>query len=270
MAGCAVRSWLPLEELGRPRIDVIVTLSGIFRDLLPLQTRMLAEACWLASAADEPLDMNFVRANSLKHQQTHDCDLETASLRVFSNAEGAYGANVNLMIDSGAWTDPDELADSFERQKGYAYGIKGPPRRQGALMASALAGCDLAYQNLESVELGVTTIDQYVDTLGGVSRMIRKGKGEAAPVYIGDETQGAGKVRRLEEQVALEIRTRMLNPAWYEPMLKHGGEGVHQIEAGVTATMGWSATTGEVSPWVYQQISETFVLDETCATGLRP
>ncbi len=252
---------IALQELGRPRIDVIVTLSGIFRDLLPLQTRMLAEACWLASAADEPLEMNFVRANSLKHQQTQDCDLETASLRVFSNAEGAYGANVNLMIDSGAWTDPDELADSFERQKGYAYGMKGPPRRQGALMASALAGCDLAYQNLESVELGVTTIDQYVDTLGGVSRMIRRGKGEAAPVYIGDETQGMGKVRRLEEQVALEIRTRMLNPAWYEPMLKHGGEGVHQIEAGVTATMGWSATTGEVSPWVYQQISETFVLD---------
>jgi len=247
---------VPLEDLGRPRIDVIVTLSGIFRDLLPLQTRMLAEACWLASSADEPLNMNFVRANSIQHQQTQNCDLETASLRVFS-----YGANVNLMIDSGAWTDPDQLANSFERQKGYAYGIKGPPRRRGALMASAMAGCDLAYQNLESVELGVTTIDQYVDTLGGVSRMIRKGKGEAAPVYIGDETRGIGKVRRLEEQVSLEIRTRMLNPAWYEPMLKHGGEGVHQIEAGVTATMGWSATTGEVSPWVYQQISETFVLD---------
>jgi len=247
---------VPLEDLGRPRIDVIVTLSGIFRDLLPLQTRMLAEACWLASSADEPLNMNFVRANSIQHQQTQNCDLETASLRVFS-----YGANVNLMIDSGAWTDPDQLANSFERQKGYAYGIKGPPRRRGALMASAMAGCDLAYQYLESFELGVTSIDQYVDTLGGVSRMIRKGKGEAAPVYIGDETRGIGKVRRLEEQVSLEIRTRMLNPAWYEPMLKHGGEGVHQIEAGVTATMGWSATTGEVSPWVYQQISETFVLD---------
>ncbi len=253
---------IALAELGRPRIDVIATLSGIFRDLLPLQTRMLAEASLLASRADEPLDMNFVRANSLKHQSAHGCDLETASLRVFSNAEGAYGANVNLMIDAGCWSEPDELADAFERQKGYAYGVKGPPQRQGALMASVLSGCDLAYQNLESVELGVTTIDQYVDTLGGVSRMIRKGRGEAAPVYIGDETQGSGKVRRLEEQVALEVRTRMLNPAWYEPLLKHGGEGVHQIECGVTATMGWSATTGEVSPWVYQQISETFVLDE--------
>jgi magnesium chelatase subunit H len=264
---------VPLAELGRPRIDVIATLSGIFRDLLPLQTRMLAEAAWLATIADEPCEMNFIRANSQQHQQTHACDLETAALRVFSNAEGAYGANVNLMIDAGCWTDPDELAQAFERQKGYAYGVKGPPQRQGALMATALASCELAYQNLESVELGVTTIDQYVDTLGGVSRMIRKGRGEAAPVYIGDETQGAGKVRRLEEQVALEVRTRMLNPAWYEPMLRHGGEGVHQIEAGVTATMGWSATTGEVSPWVYQQISETFVLDEAMRdrlAGLNP
>jgi magnesium chelatase subunit H len=253
---------IPLAELGRPRIDVITTLSGIFRDLLPLQTRMLAEAAWLATEADEPLDMNFVKANSLAHQATHGCDLETAALRVFSNAEGAYGANVNLLIDSGCWTDPDELANAFETQKGYAYGVKGKPVRQGALMVSALSTCELAYQNLESVELGVTTIDQYVDTLGGVSQMIRKSRGAAAPVYIGDETQGQGKVRRLEEQVALEMRTRMLNPSWYEPMLRHGGEGVHQIEAGVTATMGWSATTGEVSPWVYQQISETYVLDD--------
>jgi magnesium chelatase subunit H len=264
---------VPLSELGRPRIDVIATLSGIFRDLLPLQTRMLAEAAWLATIADEPEAMNFVRANSRLHQRAHGCDLETAALRVFSNAEGAYGANVSLMIDAGCWTDPDELAQAFERQKGYAYGVKGAPRREGALMASALGGCDLAYQNLDSVELGVTTIDQYVDTLGGVSRMIRKGRGTAAPVYIGDATQGSAKVRRLEEQVALEVRTRMLNPAWYEPMLRHGGEGVHQIEAGVTATMGWSATTGEVSPWVYQQLSETFVLDAAMRdrlAGLNP
>jgi magnesium chelatase subunit H len=129
-------------------------------------------------------------------------------------------------------------------------------------MAAALGRCDLAYQNLESVELGVTTVDQYVDTLGGISRAIARGAGAARPVYIGDATQGRAKVRRLEEQVALEMRTRMLNPAWYEPMLRHGGEGVHHIEAGVTAALGWSATTGEVQPWVYQRISETFVLDE--------
>ena len=253
---------IPLDELGRPRIDVIATLSGVFRDLLPLQTRMLAEAALLAAEADEPLELNFVRAHAIAHQSEHGCDFETAALRVFSNAQGAYGAQVNLMIDNGAWTDPDELADSFERQKGYAYGVKGVPIRQAAILASALRTVDCAYQNLESVELGITSIDQYVDALGGISRAVTRAKGgETAPVYIGDQTQGTGKVRSLQEQVALETRTRILNPVWTESLLRHGYEGVRAIEGHVTTTMGWSATTGEVDPWVYQRISETYVLD---------
>ncbi|WP_010162316.1 magnesium chelatase subunit H [Sphingomonas sp. PAMC 26617] len=250
-----------LEELGRPRIDVVVTLSGVFRDLLPLQTRMLAQAALLAAEADEPDAQNFVRRHARAHAAAHGCDLETAALRVFSNAEGAYGANVNLMIDTGAWTDPDELADSFERQKGFAYGVKGAPVRQAEVLKAALQTVDCAYQNLESVELGITSIDQYVDTLGGISRAVTRAKGTAAPVYIGDQTQGAGKVRSLQEQVALETRTRVLNPVWTEGLLRHGYEGVRQIEGSVTTTMGWSATTGEVDPWVYQRISETYVLD---------
>jgi len=252
---------IPLEELGRPRIDVVVTLSGIFRDLLPLQTRMIAEAAWLASDADEPDTMNFVRKHSLAHQSRHGCDLETASLRVFSNAEGAYGANVNQLIDAGCWTDPDEIADLFEKQKGYAYGRSGGPVRQASLLQSALAGVEFAYQNLDSVELGVTDIDHYVDALGGISRSVARARGTAAPIYIVDSTQGASKVRTLGEQVELETRTRMLNPVWYEGMLKHGFEGVRHIEGHVTNTMGWSATTGQVAPWIYEKISETYMLD---------
>ncbi|MXP44894.1 magnesium chelatase subunit H [Allopontixanthobacter sediminis] len=253
---------IPLDELGRPRIDVVITLSGIFRDLLPLQTRMIAEATWLATMADEPQDRNFVRKHSLSHQAKHGCDLETACLRVFSNAQGAYGANVNMMIDGGAWTDPEELADMFETHKGYAYGRKGAPVQHRALFESELACVDLTYQNLESVELGVTDIDHYVDGLGGISRAVEKARGAAVPIYVVDATQGSTKVRTLGEQIDLETRTRMLNPKWYEGMLKHGFEGVRQIESHVTNTMGWSATTGTVSPWVYQKISETFVLDD--------
>ena len=253
---------IPLAELGRARIDVIVTLSGIFRDLLPLQTRMIAEAAWLAASADEPLELNFVRKHTLAHQATHGCDLETAALRVFSNAEGSYGANVNLLIDDGAWTDPDEIAEVYERQKGYAYGRTGQPARQAAMFKSALASVELSYQNLDSVELGVTDISHYVDALGGMNRSITRARGEAAPVYILDATQGAAKVRTLGEQVALESRTRTLNPVWYEGMLKHGFEGVREIEGHLTHTMGWSATTGDVDPWIYQRISETFVLDD--------
>ena len=252
---------ISLEELGRPRIDVVVTLSGIFRDLLPLQTRMIADATYLATIADETPEQNFVRKHSLAHQAAHGCDLETASLRVFSNQQGAYGANVNMMIDGGAWTDPEELANMFETHKGYAYGRSGEPAQHRALFESELAGVELTYQNLESVELGVTDIDHYVDGLGGMSKAVAKARGEAAPVYIVDATQGDTKVRTLGEQIDLETRTRMLNPKWYEGMLKHGFEGVRNIEVHVTNTMGWSATTGSVSPWVYQKISETFILD---------
>ena len=253
---------IPLCELGRPRIDVVMTLSGIFRDLLPLQSKLLAEAAYLAAAAEEPLEQNFVRKNALAHQAAHGCDLETAALRVFSNAEGAYGSNVNHLIDSGRWDDEDEIAEVYARRKCFAYGRNGAPQAQRALLQSILAQVDLAYQNLESVELGVTTVDHYFDTLGGISRAASRAKGTTTPVYIGDQTRGPGKVRTLSEQVALETRARVLNPKWYEGMLKHGYEGVRQIESHVTNTVGWSATTGQVAPWVYENLSDAFVLDE--------
>ena len=253
---------IPLEELGRPRIDVVMTLSGIFRDLLPLQTRMLAEAAWLAATADEPAESNHVRAHTMAHAEAQNIDFDTAALRVFSNADGAYGSNVNHLVDAGAWDDEDELADTFQKRKCFAYGRDGTPAAQPELMNAVLAEVDLAYQNLESVELGVTTIDHYFDTLGGISRAVRRARGgEEAPVYISDQTRGDGKVRTLNEQVALETRTRALNPKWYEGMLSHGHEGVRQIEAHVTNSVGWSATTGQVDPWVYQRMTETFLLD---------
>ena len=253
---------IPLAELGRPRIDVVMTLSGIFRDLLPLQTRMLAEAAYKAATADEPCTENFIRAHALDYAQKMGCDIEDAALRVFSNAEGAYGSNVNALVDSGAWGEEDELADAYEARKSFAYGRDGKAKKNASLLQAALGDVDLAYQNLESVELGVTTVDHYFDTLGGISRAVKRAKGSDAPVFIGDQTRGAGIVRSLQDQVALETRSRSLNPKWFEGMLKHGHEGVRQIEAQVTNTLGWSATTGQVEPWVYQRLSETFVLDE--------
>ena len=253
---------IPLAQLGRPRIDVVVTLSGIFRDLMPLQIRVLAEAAWLCASADEPLEQNHVRRHALAYQQEHGCTLEVASLRVYGNAEGAYGSNVNNLIESGNWSDEDELAETYSRRKGFAYGRSGRAVQQGALLKSVLADVHLAYQNLDSVELGITTVDNYFDTLGGITQAVKRAQGgKPPPVYIGDQTRGEGTVRSLREQVALETRTRTLNPKWYEGMLEHGYEGVRQIEVHVTNTMGWSATTGQVQPWVYQQLTETFMLD---------
>jgi magnesium chelatase subunit H len=119
--------------------------------------------------------------------------METAALRVFGNAEGAYGSNVNHLVDNSRWEDEDELAETYSRRKGFAYGRSGRPVQQAALLQSVLAGVELAYQNLDSVELGVTTVDTYFDTLGGISRAVKRAKGtgrSVAPVYIGDQTRG--------------------------------------------------------------------------------
>ena len=256
---------IPLAELGRPRVDVVITLSGIFRDLMPLQIRLLAEAAFMAASADEPLEMNWVRKHSLAYQQEHGCTLEVAALRVYGNAEGAYGSNVNNLVESSKWDDESEIGETYSRRKGFAYGRGGMAVQQTALLQSVLADVQLTYQNLDSVELGVTTVDNYFDTLGGITQAVKIAKGgqskDMPPVYIGDQTKGEGAVRSLREQVSLETRTRMLNPKWYEGMLEHGYEGVRQIEVHVTNTMGWSATTGQVQPWVYKQLTETFLLD---------
>ena len=178
---------------------MIVTLSGIFRDLLPLQTRLLAEAACSPPSADEPVEQNFVRKPC--------AGLCRAAWRATSrpprcassrNAEGAYGANVNLLIDNRRLDDEDELADAFERARALPTAAPAAARQSRAAAAARSQDVDLAYQNLESVELGVTTVDHYFDTLGGISRAVQPRQGgRTAPVYIGDQTRGEGKVRTL-------------------------------------------------------------------------
>jgi magnesium chelatase subunit H len=252
----------PLATLGRPRVDVIITLSGIFRDLLPMQTRLLAEAALLAAGADEPVEQNFVRKHVLAYMAANGGTIEEAALRVFSNQEGSYGANVNSLVESGAWENEDELGRAYLARKGFAYGVDGKPARHDKVLAQVLGTVEAAYQNLESLELGVTSVDHYFDGLGGMTRAITAVKGEKPALYIGDQTRGEGKMRTLTEQVALEMRTRTLNPKYIEDLLVHGHEGVRQLEAQVTNTLGWSATTGAVDPWVYKRMTETFVLDK--------
>ena len=213
--------------------------------------------------ADEPEALNPIRQYALAFMAENGCDMKTAALRVFSNAEGAYGSNVNQLVDSSSFDDENDLADAYQTRKSFAYGTDGAASQQSDLLQNTLANVDLAYQNLESVELGVTTVDHYFDTLGGIASAVKRAKGtDTTPIYIGDQTRGGATVRTLQDQVALETRARNLNPKYFEGLLKHGHEGVRQIEANITNTVGWSATTGKVDPWVYQQLSETFVLDD--------
>lgn len=257
---------IPAAQLGRPRVDVVITLSGIFRDLLPLQVKLLAEAAQLCAEADEDPSQNFIRKHALETMAETGCTMEEAALRVFSNADGAYGSNVNLLIETGRWEDQDELADQFVQRKSFAYGMNGRPVAQPALMKRILATAEVSFQGLDSVDLGATDIDQYVESLGGVTRVIAQQRGGATPaVYMGDYSSAQGKVRSLEEQVELESRTKLLNPKWYEGQLEYGYEGARNLTGHVCTTLGWSATGGKkaVPEWVYGEVSNTFVLDKT-------
>lgn len=252
---------LSLAQLGRPRVDVVASLSGIFRDLLPLQVKLLAEAALLCASAEEPEDRNFIRRHALAAMREDGVDLETASLRVFGNSEGSYGSNVNLLLETGRWEDEDQLADLFVQRKGFAYGADGKCRAGQKMMKRALGTASLSFQNVDSVELGATDIDQYVEALGGVNRVIELQQRKKVACYMGDHTGKDGKIRTLEEQVVLETRTRVLNPKWFEGQLVHGYEGVRNIAGHVATTVGWSSTTGSVPGWVYGDMAQTFVLD---------
>ena len=125
---------------------MVITLSGIFRDLMPLQIKLLAEAAFLAAEADEPSDQNFIRKHALAYMAEHQCSLEEASLRVYGNAEGAYGSNVNSLVENSRWDQEDELAETYSRRKGFAYGSSGRPIQQPKLLQSVMKEVQRPYQ----------------------------------------------------------------------------------------------------------------------------
>lgn len=260
---------LPLSELGRPRIDVVCTVSGIFRDLMPNQMELLDRAARLAAQANEPYEMNFIKKH-VDEEMAKGVSFEEAAARVFSNAPGNYGANVNFMVDSGSWESEDELAEAFLTRKGFAFGVKAQGEEARKLMESALSRVQLSFQNVDSAEIGITDVDHYFEYLGGISKTVEKlNGGKRPPALLADSLSatsgGLGQgnnIRTIEEMVRLESRTKLLNPKWYEGMLKFGYEGVREIEVRVTNTYGWSATAKAVDNWVYDGIDQTFVQND--------
>ncbi len=255
---------IPLAELGRPRVDVVVTVSGIFRDLFAHQMHLLDRAARLAATADEPLEQNFVRKHALEQARELDMSVEDAAARVFSNAPGSYGANVNHLVESSTWDTEQQLSDAFLNRKSFAFGPRGEWTEARTLMEKALATVDATFQNVDSIELGISDIDHYYEYLGGVTKSVENLRGKRPPVLVSEAfaTMGSERVRSLEQMVRLETRAKLLNPRWYEGMLSHGYEGVHEIEARVSNTYGWSATADAVEGWVYQGVADTFLLDE--------
>jgi magnesium chelatase subunit H len=265
---------IPLAELGRPRIDVVMTVSGIFRDLFSPTVQLLDRAVRLVAHLDEPPALNYVRKHVLEQLEREGCDFDEAAVRVFSNAPGNYGSNVNFMVMDSQWEQEETLGDLFVTRKCFAYGrdskgksIEG--REARVAMDCALARVEATYQNIDTFEIGLTDVDHYFEYLGGVSKAVEK-RAQARPsIYLSDTLSNDVKIRSLEETVRLETRTKTLNPKWYEGMLQHGFRGVSEIENHVSNTFGWSATADAVDDWIYSEVANTFVFDESMLNRLR-
>ncbi|HYV83664.1 MAG TPA: cobaltochelatase subunit CobN [Pyrinomonadaceae bacterium] len=265
---------IPLAELGRPRIDVVMTVSGIFRDLFSPTVQLLDKAVRLVAQLDEPLELNYVRKHVLQQVEQDRCDLDDAAVRVFSNAPGNYGTNVNFMVMDSQWDREETLGDLFVTRKCFAYGRDSTGRafegREARVaMDRALSRVEATYQNIDTFEIGLTDVDHYFEYLGGVSKAVEKRAKARPAIYLSDSLSREVKIRSLEETVRLETRAKTLNPKWYEGMLKHGFRGVAEIENHVSNTFGWSATADAVDDWVYTEVANTFLFDEQMLERLR-
>src|SRR5712692_2104327 len=259
---------IPLQELKRPRIDVVMTVSGIFRDLFAPTMALLDKAVRRVATLDEPLEMNYVRRNVSERTDAGAKEFDDAVTRVFSNAPGNYGTNVNFMVMDSQWENEETLGDLFVTRKCFAYtrdskGRSVEGREARHLMDHALSKVEATYQNIDSFEVGITDVDHYFEYLGGISKAVEMRAKSRPAIYLSDSLSPQTKIRSLEETVRLETRTKTLNPKWYEGMLKHGFRGVAEIENHVANTFGWSATADAVDPWIYTDIARTFLLDST-------
>lgn len=252
---------VPLTELGRPRIDVTVRISGFFRDAFPHVVGMLDDAVRLVAGLDEPYEDNYVRAHVAADTQGHGDD-RRATMRIFGSAPGAYGAGLLPLIDSRNWRDDSDLAEVYAVWGGYAYGrdLDGVPARQD--MESAYRRIAVAAKNVDTREHDIADSDDYFQYHGGMVATVRALTGRAPAAYVGDSTRpDAVRTRTLSEETARVFRARVVNPNWLAAMRRHGYKGAFELAATVDYLFGYDATTGVLADWMYDRLTAAYVLD---------
>jgi cobaltochelatase CobN len=255
-------SVIPLAELGRPRIDVTVRISGFFRDAFPHVVHLLDDAVRLVAALAEPEEDNYVRAHVAADVAEHGDD-RRATTRVFGSKPGSYGAGLLPLIDSHNWRDDKDLAEVYAVWGGFAYGrgLDGAPARED--MEAAYRRIAVAAKNTDTREHDIADSDDYFQYHGGMIATVRALTGRAPAAYIGDSTRpDAVRTRSLTEETARVFRSRVVNPRWIAAMRRHGYKGAFELAATVDYLFGYDATTGVVSDWMYEQLAQTYLLDE--------
>ncbi|CAM9309741.1 unnamed protein product [Ectocarpus sp. 4 AP-2014] len=269
---------VPLSELKRPRIDVLASLSGIFRDSFANVVDLLDDLFETAAAADEPIEMNFIRKHALELSAQ---GVERPAARLFSNPAGDFGSMVNERVGTGDWEDGDALGQTWQDRNAFSYG-RGGERGQARpeVLQSLLGSTERIVQEIDSVEYGLTDIQEYYANTGALKKAAESRQAKDADP---DGQQPARRVgvsvveaygkevapRELEATLRIEYRSKLLNPKWAEAMSNQGSGGAYEISQRMTALMGWSGTSGFTDEWVYDGAADTYALDDEMAAKLR-
>ncbi|MBG6095276.1 cobaltochelatase subunit CobN [Nocardioides luteus] len=254
---------IPLAELGRPRIDVTVRISGFFRDAFPHVVSMLDDAVRMVADLDEPAEDNFVRAHTLEDLAEHG-DQRRATSRIFGSKPGSYGAGILQVIEAGNWRSDQDLADVYAAWGGFAYGrdLDGAPAADD--MRANYRRIKVAAKNVDSAEHDIADSDDYFQYHGGMVATVRALTGSDPKAYVGDSTSpDAIKTRTLQEETNRVFRARVVNPRWISAMQRHGYKGAFELAATVDYLFGFDATAGVVQDWMYEKLAREYVLDET-------
>ena len=254
---------IDLAELGRPRIDVTVRISGFFRDAFPHVLAMLDDAVRLVADLDEPGRLNFVKQHTRDDLAVHS-DQRRATTRIFGSKPGSYGAGMLPLMEAGNWRDDHDLAEVYSAWGGFAYGrdLDGVPARED--MEANYRRIAVAAKNVDTREHDIADSDDYFQYHGGMVATVRALTGTEPKAYVGDSTTpDAVRTRSLTEETARVFRARVINPRWISAMQRHGYKGAFELAATVDYLFGFDATAGVVPDWMYAQLAENYVLDKT-------
>lgn len=254
---------IPLDELGRPRIDVTLRISGFFRDAFPHAVALLDDAVRLVAGLDEPAEMNYVRAH-VEADRASGTEERQATTRIFGSRPGTYGAGLLQLIDSRDWRTDADLAQVYETWGGYAYGrdLDGAPATDA--MRSAYGRIKVAAKNIDTREHDIADSADYFEFHGGMVAHVRSLTGAEPQAYLGDSTRPDHvQTRTLVEETSRVFRARVVNPKWLSAMREHGYKGAFEMAATVDYLFGYDATTNVVADWMYERLTAEYVLDET-------
>jgi len=260
---------LPMSLLGRPRVDLLLRVSGLFRDSFGETMRLLATVPKRLAEQDEPPHLNPIRASWLQDVQTgtergieREEALRIATLRVFSSEPGAYGTGLLPLIDAGNWKSARDITDVFCKWGGFAFDSEGMAREQLDLFRARLSEIEVVHQNQDNREHDILDSDDYFQFQGGLHAAVRHLRGKAPASYHGDSSAPERpRVRTLEEELVKVIRSRVLNPRWIDAMRRHGYKGAFEMAATVDYLFGYGATTDLVKDTHYQEVAQTLLLD---------